>query len=125
VPGLAGPGVFVLRSFDDAVRLRGAVTAAHVRATDAAPPRALVLGASFAGVEIASVLLRAGLDVSIVERETRVLPRVAHPACADLVERHLRARGHDIRLGVSVTSTAAAPHPACSPPATSRARSIR
>ncbi len=103
VPGLAGPGVFVLRSFEDAVRLRGAVTVARVRASGAATPRALVLGASFAGVEIASVLRRAGLDVSIVERETRVLPRVAHPACADVVERHLRASGHDLRLGVSVS----------------------
>ena len=71
VPGLAGPGVFVLRSFDDAVRLRGAVTAARVRAAAGAPPRALVLGASFAGVEIASVLPALGLDVVIVEREAR------------------------------------------------------
>jgi NADPH-dependent 2,4-dienoyl-CoA reductase/sulfur reductase-like enzyme len=103
LPGLAGPGVFVLRSFDDAVRLRGAVTAARVRATGEAP-RALVLGASFAGVEIASVLLRSGLETLIAEREARALPRVAHPACAEVVERHLRARGHDLRLGVSASA---------------------
>ena len=104
VPGLAGPGVFVLRSFDDAVLLRGAVTAARVRAAGGAPPRALVLGASFAGIEIASVLRRLGLEVGIVEREPSVLPRVAHPACAEVVERHLRARGHDLRLGVSASA---------------------
>ena len=104
VPGLAGPGVFVLRSFDDAVRLRGAVMAARLRAGAGAAPRALVLGASFAGVEIASVLRRARLQVSIAEREPGVLPRVAHPACAEAVERHLRARGHDLRLGVSATA---------------------
>ena len=103
VPGLTGPGIFVLRSFDDAVLLRGAATAALVRAADGTPPRALVFGAYFAGIEIASVLRRLGLDVCIVEREPSVLPRVAHPACAEVVERRLRARGHDLRLGVSAS----------------------
>ena len=104
VPGLAGPGVFVLRSFDDAVLLRGAVTAALVRAAGGAPPRALVLGASFAGLEIASVLHRLGLEVCITEREPTVLPRTAHPACAEAVERRLRAHGHDLKLGVSASA---------------------
>jgi NADPH-dependent 2,4-dienoyl-CoA reductase/sulfur reductase-like enzyme len=101
--GLAGPGVFVLRSFDDAVLLRGAVAAAKARAAGV-PPRALVLGASFAGVETASVLCRLGLEVTIVEPRASVLPRAAHPACAEVVERHLRARGLDLRLGVSASA---------------------
>jgi nitrite reductase (NADH) large subunit len=104
VPGLAGPGVFVLRSFDDAVLLRGAVSAAKACAACGVPPRALVLGASFAGVETASVLRRLGLEVTIVEPQVSVLPRVAHPACAEVVERHLRARGLDLRLGVSASA---------------------
>ena len=104
VPGLAGPGVFVLRSFDDAVLLRGAVTAARVRAAAGAPPRALVMGASFAGVKIASVLQRLGLDVVIVERETSVLPCLAHRACAATVARHLSERGLDLRLGLVASS---------------------
>ncbi len=103
VPGLAGPGVFVLRSFDDAVRLRGAVTAARVRAAAGALPRALVLGASFAGVEIASVLRREGLAVAIVEREATVLPRAAHRASAAIVSRHLTELGLDLRLGYVVS----------------------
>ena len=32
-----------------------------------------------------------------------MLPRAAHPACAALVERHLRALDHDLRLGCALT----------------------
>jgi NADPH-dependent 2,4-dienoyl-CoA reductase/sulfur reductase-like enzyme len=103
VPGLAGSGVVVLRSFADAVRLRGAAVAARVRAAaGAAPPRAVVLGASFAGLEVARVLGRLGLEVSLVEREAAVLPRVAHPAVAEVVAGRLRTSGVDLRLGAEV-----------------------
>ncbi len=103
VPGLSGPGVLTLRSFADAVRLRGAVVAARVRAAGAAP-RAIVLGASFAGLEVARVLHRLGLDVAVVEREPTVLPRVAHAAVAAAVERHLQGLGLDLRLGAEALS---------------------
>lgn len=109
VAGLAGPGVLTLRSFPDAVRLRGAVVAARVRAaTGSAPPRAVVLGASFAGLEVARVLHGLGLDVAVVEREPSVLPRVAHAAAAAAVARRLRALGVDLRLGAEVRAAARA-----------------
>jgi NADPH-dependent 2,4-dienoyl-CoA reductase/sulfur reductase-like enzyme len=103
VSGFAGRGVLTLRSFPDAVRLRGAVAAARVRgAARPAPPRAAVLGASFAGLEVARVLRGLGLDVAVVEREPAVLPRVAHPAAAGAVARRLRELGVDLRLGAEV-----------------------
>jgi NADPH-dependent 2,4-dienoyl-CoA reductase/sulfur reductase-like enzyme len=104
VPGLDGPGVHVLRTFDDARRLRAAVAAARERAAGGPPPRALVLGASFAGLEVARVLGHAGLETTIVELEPVVLPRVAHPACAQVVQRRLRARGHELLLGAALES---------------------
>ena len=98
-PASTAPACSCCAPFDDAVRLRGAVAAARVRAAGGPPPRALVLGASFAGLEVARVLGRAGLETTIVELEPGVLPRAAHPACAQVVERRLRARGHDLCLG--------------------------
>ena len=44
---------------------------------------------------------------SVTHRRARALaccPRAAHPACAEVVERRLRARGHDLRLGVSASA---------------------
>lgn len=102
IEGLSGR-VLTLRSFADAVRLRGAVVAARVRAAGAAP-RAVVLGASFAGLEVARVLGMLGLDVAVVEREPAILPRVAHKAVAAAAERHLRSRGFELHLGAEVRS---------------------
>lgn len=105
VPGLDSPGVLGLRSFDDAVKLRGTVAAITARtAADSRPARGLVLGASFAGIKVAAVLRQAGMDVCIVEREEIVLPRVVHPECARALERHLRHRGHVLRLGTALES---------------------
>jgi NADPH-dependent 2,4-dienoyl-CoA reductase/sulfur reductase-like enzyme len=104
VPGIDGPGVYFLRTFDDARRLRAAVAAARARAAGGPPPRAFVLGASFAGLEVARVLAHAGLETTIVELEPRVLPRAAHPACGQVVERRLRAGGHELLLGAAVGS---------------------
>lgn len=70
IPGLDAPGVHALRSFDDAVRLKSAAALAVARgAEEQQRPRALVLGASFAGLKVADALHDAGMDVCIVEKE--------------------------------------------------------
>jgi NADPH-dependent 2,4-dienoyl-CoA reductase/sulfur reductase-like enzyme len=103
VSGLESPGVFGLRSFDDAVCLKDAVAAAVARAAAAGrPPHGIVLGASFAGVKVAEVLRGAGMEVCIVEKEACVLPLAAHPDCACALERHLRDQGYELRLGVAI-----------------------
>jgi NADPH-dependent 2,4-dienoyl-CoA reductase/sulfur reductase-like enzyme len=109
VPGLMGRGVVTLRSFADAVRLRGAVTSARVRAAaEATTPQAVVLGASYAGLEVTRVLQGSGFVVSLIEREATVLPRVAHPIVAEAVTRRLMSLGGNVRLGVEVTRVVAA-----------------
>ena len=108
VPGLDSPGVLGLRSFDDAVKLRGAVAAVTARvAADSRPASALVLGASFAGIKVAGVLRQAGMNVCIVEREEIVLPLVVHPECARAIQRHLRDSGHVLRLGTALETVEA------------------
>ncbi|HEY5387106.1 MAG TPA: FAD-dependent oxidoreductase [Thermoleophilia bacterium] len=94
VPGLDSPGVLALRSFDDAVRLKNAVDAlkAHAAAGHR-PGRGLVLGASFAGLEVAAVLGKAGMDVCIVEREATVLPLVVLATLNEVDDHHLGPNG--------------------------------
>jgi NADPH-dependent 2,4-dienoyl-CoA reductase/sulfur reductase-like enzyme len=103
VPGLDLPGVYRLRSFDDAVRLKAEMAASVARAAaEGRLPHGIVLGASFAGVKVAEVLRGAGMQVCIVEKEACVLPLAAHPDCACALEQHLRDRGYELRLGVGL-----------------------
>ena len=63
------------------------------------------MGASFAGVEIASVLQRSGLDVVIVERQKRPSFRAWRIRRARLPWRGACSeRGLDLRLGLVVSS---------------------
>jgi NADPH-dependent 2,4-dienoyl-CoA reductase/sulfur reductase-like enzyme len=66
------------------------------------PARAAVVGASFAGVKIAAVLLDLGFRVSLIERETSILPLAAHPEAARIMEAHLLAEGYELRLGAAL-----------------------
>jgi NADPH-dependent 2,4-dienoyl-CoA reductase/sulfur reductase-like enzyme len=71
-------------------------------------PRAAVVGASFAGIKIASVLHDLGMQVTLVEREPSILPLSAHPDCARVMERHLLQEGYELRLGAALSGVA--PH---------------
>jgi NADPH-dependent 2,4-dienoyl-CoA reductase/sulfur reductase-like enzyme len=105
IPGLDVPGVHGLRSFDDALCLKEAAALAVARAAgEGRRPRALVLGASFAGLKVADALRDIGMDVCIVEKEPVVLPLAIHPDCGSLIERHLREQGHKLMLGVTLDS---------------------
>ncbi len=59
LPSLAGhPRVHLLRTFDDVMKLRGALETAH---------SLLVVGAGFIGAEVATAAHDRGLDVTIIE----------------------------------------------------------
>jgi len=121
IAGLDAPGVFGLRSFDDALAVKEAVARAMARAAgdarapwpagdslaprpagDSLAPRAVVLGASFAGLKVADALRDAGLEVCIVEKEPGVLPLAVLPDCGRLIEQHVRQQGHTLMLGATV-----------------------
>lgn len=99
LPGLEGlgqaDGLFTLRTLDDSLTLRAAVTAGEKR-------RVIVIGAGFIGAEVASTCLGLGCEVTSLEALDVPLVNVLGPVigahCASL---HA-ANGGTLRTGVGV-----------------------
>ncbi|MGD3108826.1 NAD(P)/FAD-dependent oxidoreductase [Streptomyces sp. YGL11-2] len=89
-------GVLTLRTSDDAGRLAGLL--------DAGPRRVLVIGAGFTGSEIASACRERGLEVTVAERGPAPLVGALGGTLGAFAARLQRARGVDLRCGVTVTS---------------------
>ena len=86
-------GIFVLRSFDDAMAIRRRAAAAR---------RAVVVGAGFIGCEVAASLRSLGVQVSMVEPQPAPLAGVLGERIGELVARVHRDEGVDVRTGVGV-----------------------
>jgi NADPH-dependent 2,4-dienoyl-CoA reductase/sulfur reductase-like enzyme len=89
-------GVFVLRTSDDASRLR--------RELAAGPRRVLVIGAGFTGSEVASICRQLGLPVTVVERAATPLAGALGGVVGQVAAQMQREHGVDLRCGVSVTA---------------------
>lgn len=91
MPGVDLPGVMTLRTVPDANAIRRYIAEHKVR-------RALVIGAGFIGLEVAENLQLAGIEVSIVEGGSHVLPPLdAH--MSTYVEELLAAHGIGVEVG--------------------------
>ena len=95
VPGTDLPGVRVLRTVPDADALRALL--------DGGARRAVLVGAGFIGLEVAEALRHRGLDVTVIELASQVLPAL-DPEMARSVELELRRGGVDVRLAASVAA---------------------
>ncbi|HXO52413.1 MAG TPA: FAD-dependent oxidoreductase [Mycobacterium sp.] len=87
------PGIHVLRSFDESLKLRGEAGSAR---------HAVVVGAGFIGCEVAASLRGMGVDVVLVEPQPAPLASVLGEQIGSLVARLHRAEGVDVRCGVGV-----------------------
>ncbi len=87
------PGIHVLRSFDESLKLREEAGAAR---------HAVVIGAGFIGCEVAASLRGLGVDVVLVEPQPAPLASVLGEQIGSLVARLHRAEGVDVRCGVGV-----------------------
>ena len=67
-----------------------------------ATARVCVVGGGYIGLEAAAVLTKLGKQVTLLEAQDRVLARVAGTALSRFFEGEHRARGVDLRLGVTV-----------------------
>lgn len=89
VPGAELPGVHTLRQMADA----GAIRASAARAR-----RAVVMGGSFLGMEIAMSLLDLGLEVTVIEQSPALLRHLEAKELSDYFERYAQRRGATILL---------------------------
>ncbi|ESQ92143.1 ferredoxin reductase [Asticcacaulis sp. AC460] len=74
IPGTQTVPHHLLRSLDDAERLKGALQPGH---------RIGLIGAGYIGLEVAASARHLGCEVTIFEREPRILARVASRALSD------------------------------------------
>jgi len=88
-------GVHYLRTIADINAIR-----AHV----ASGRKAVVIGGGYIGLEAAAVLCKLGMDVTVLERETRVLNRVAGQQVSDYITRLHQAHGVNVLCGAEVLS---------------------
>ena len=99
LPGTEGlsqrDGVFTLRTLDDSLALRAAVTA-----TDGV--RVVVIGAGFIGAEVASTCAAMGCRVTVLEVLDIPLRNVLGPMLGSYCASLHAAHGVDLRTGVSV-----------------------
>ncbi|MDR3535728.1 MAG: FAD-dependent oxidoreductase [Acetobacteraceae bacterium] len=93
LPGLDLSGVLELRT---------AVDADHLKAELGPGRRLAVIGGGYIGLEAAASARALGADVTIIEREPRVLARVACPMLSDFFQSCHRSQGVTIELDAFV-----------------------
>jgi NADH oxidase (H2O2-forming) len=82
-----GNGVYTVRIIEDGKTIVEACAKAK---------KALIVGAGAIGLEIASGLKARGLETSIVEAKSHVLPLALDPVIASKVEKHLKSLGINV-----------------------------
>ncbi|WOF45030.1 FAD-dependent oxidoreductase [Sphingopyxis indica] len=94
IPGSTLPGVHHMRTLSDCAGVR--------REIAGGARRAVVLGASFLGMEIAMSLIDLGLEVTIIECRNIVLPHVESARVSEYFRRHAAERGATILLSDTI-----------------------
>lgn len=92
VKGMELPGVFTMRTPEDAVSVRAYVDANGIK-------KAVVVGAGFIGLEVAENLKQKGVTVTVIDFASQVLPNILDPELAAYVKKHLLKQGIRVITG--------------------------
>jgi len=95
VPGMDLPGVESCWTMEDARRIANATKAGA---------RVVLMGAGFIGCIVLEALAARGVDLSVVETEDRMLPRMMDDAGAAMIKRWCESRGVRVLTSTAVES---------------------
>lgn len=95
VEGISLPGVFCVRTPDDAVEIRA-------YAKEHKCQNAVVCGAGFIGLEVAENLAALQLHVTVIDAATQIMPNAFDQEMAGYAKRQLKASGMRVLTSVSL-----------------------
>ncbi len=95
IPGIDSRGVMALRTAADAEHLKAAIGPGKTLA---------VVGGGYIGLEVAASGRALGAQVLVLERESRLLARVAAPVLSDFFKHYHEQQGVSFDLGSSVVA---------------------
>jgi len=95
IPGADLQGVLELRTAADAEALKAALGEGK---------RLTIIGGGYVGLEVAASARALGAHAMVLERETRILARVACSQLSDFFIAYHKARGVSFELGVEITA---------------------
>ena len=101
IAGLKQVNFHVLRTLEDAVRLRAALGSAR---------KTVVLGAGLVGMHAAENLVNAGAETTVIEMQRQVLPGYFDAQAAGLIAQAFTQRGARMLCGQAVISAAPREH---------------
>lgn len=93
IPGASLDRVFELRSVTDADRLKAMMRSGA---------RLAIVGGGYVGLEVAAASRALGVKPTVIEREPRLLARVASSEIAQFIERHHRTNNVALELDAAV-----------------------
>lgn len=96
IPGIQLPGIFTLRTVEDALAIRNWIQRER-------PRRGVIIGAGYIGMEMAEALSAHGMEVTVVDLAQQVMPSLDEEM-ATLVQAELAANGVNVCLGQGVKS---------------------
>lgn len=95
LPGSQLDGIHYLRTIDDVDRIRESMSKVK---------KLCVIGGGYVGLEVAAVALTAGLEVTVIETQDRILQRVTTSEMSEYYHRLHTQRGVNIMLNKAVTA---------------------
>jgi len=94
MPGAEPENVFYLRSIEDADHIRPFIQDGR---------RAVIIGGGYIGLETAAMLVSTGMHVTLLERDPRILNRVAAPEISQFFSRIHTEEGVELFTGVEIS----------------------